>query len=84
MTPEQALEEVLSRSGWKELGGLDASTMYGELAMEVGALMAEREREACAKIAEANERRALKAGASAAAGYCLDIAAAIRSRSEKT
>ena len=40
------------------------------------------EREACAKIAFAHEKRALKAGASTTAGWCLDIAAAIRARGE--
>lgn len=42
------------------------------------------EREACAKIAFDHEKRSLRAGATVTAGWCLDIAAAIRARGEKT
>lgn len=52
MTPGEALENALSLPQWRDLGGLDADTIYGELAMDVARIAIAAEREACAKAAE--------------------------------
>jgi hypothetical protein len=74
---------------WRELNswimehaGPLAASLENDLCDIVGRLMA-AEREACAKLAEQAERRALKAGASNTAGYCLEIASAIRARAKE-
>lgn len=52
MTPEEALSKVLASSEWRGTGGLDAGTIYGQLAMAVAAVAIAAERSECAKIAD--------------------------------
>lgn len=52
MTPLDCLSKVLASPEWKDSGGLDASTMYGQLALAVAEVAIAAERSECAKIAE--------------------------------
>lgn len=52
MTPLEALGKVLASPEWSQTGGLDAGTIYGQVAMAVAEVCIAAEREACAKIAD--------------------------------